>query len=112
MSKDVSNGKAPASLLPAAALSEAAECLRVMAHPTRLRMVEVLLQGDRPVHAMARLCGLSPAQACGHLRLLKGHGLLDSHRKGRTVYYRIASRQLPGLIACIRKNCDGARGAG
>ncbi len=93
-------------LLPESALAEAAECLRVMAHPLRLRMVELLLQAQRPVNAVARLCGLSPAQTCGHLRLLKGHGLLSSVRKGRTVYYRVASPQLPGLIRCIRKNCD------
>ena len=41
-----------------------------------------------------------------HLRLLKGHGLLGSVRKGRTVFYRIASPQLPGLIQCIRRNCE------
>ena len=98
--------KATSDLLPEAVLSQAAECLRVMAHPLRLRMVEILMQGERPVHAVARLCDLSPAQACGHLRLLKGHGLLDSVRRGRTVFYRIASRQLPGLIQCIRRNCE------
>ena len=84
----------------------AAECLKVMAHPVRLRMAEVLMRGDHAVHAVAKLCGVSPAQACGHLRLLKGHGLLASVRKGRTVLYRIASRQLPGLIQCIRRNCE------
>ena len=93
------------NLLPEPVLSQAAECLRVMAHPLRLRMVEVLMQGGRPVHEIAGLCGLSPAQACGHLRLMKGQGLLGSSRKGRSVYYRIASPQLPGLIRCIRKNC-------
>jgi DNA-binding transcriptional ArsR family regulator len=98
--------KAQATLLPEAALAQAAECLRLMAHPLRLRMVELLLQAERPVHAISKLCGLSPAQTCGHLRLLKGHGLLGSVRKGRTVYYRIVSPQLPGLIECIRKNCD------
>ena len=102
----MSMSKAANSLLSEGVLWEAAECLRVMAHPLRLRMVEILMQGGRPVHQIARLCDLSPAQACGHLRLLKGHGLLDSARKGRTVFYRIASRQLPGLIHCIRKNCD------
>ena len=92
-------------LLPDSLLSQAAECLKVMAHPMRLRMVDVLLQGDYPVHAIARLCGVPPAQACEHLRLLKGHGLLDSRRKGRMVYYRVASPRLPALLRCIRKTC-------
>jgi DNA-binding transcriptional ArsR family regulator len=41
--------------------------------------------------------------------MLKGHGLLDSDRKGRTVYYRIVAPRLEGLIRCIRSTCDSAR---
>ena len=84
---------------------EAAECLKVMAHPVRLKMVAVLMQGAFAVHEMAEMCGTSPNQACEHLRLLKGHGLLSSQRRGRTVYYRIKSPRLPQLIECIRANC-------
>ena len=92
-------------LLPDEAFSRAAECLKVMAHPQRLKMVNVLMQGEFAVHEIAEACDASPNQTCEHLRLLKGHGLLSSERRGRTVYYRIASPQLPGLIECIRKNC-------
>lgn len=86
-------------------LEAAAECLKVMAHPVRLRMVNVLMQGEFAVHEIAELCRTSPNQTCEHLRLLKGHGLLSSERRGRTVYYKVASPQLPGLIECIKKNC-------
>lgn len=92
-------------LLPPETLAKAADCLKVMAHPVRLRMAEILMQGQFPVHEIAGLCGLPAAQACEHLRLMKGCGLLASVRKGRVVYYRIAAPQLPGLIECIRKNC-------
>jgi DNA-binding transcriptional ArsR family regulator len=92
-------------LLPVEVLDEASECLKVLAHPVRLRMVEILMQGKFAVHEIARMCELSPNQACDHLRLLKGHGLLDSKRDGRTVYYTIAAPQLVGIIECIRKNC-------
>jgi DNA-binding transcriptional ArsR family regulator len=93
------------SLLSIDQLNRAAECLKVMAHPVRLRMVEILMQQDLPVFEIARLCDTSPDQTCEHLRLMKGHGLLTSERQGRTVYYKIASPRLPGLIECIRKNC-------
>lgn len=86
-------------------LEEAAECLRVMAHPVRLRIVNVLMQGEFPVHEIARLCQTSPSQTCEHLRLLKGHGLLSSERRGRTVYYKILSPRLPRLVECIRASC-------
>lgn len=86
-------------------LEQAAACLKVMAHPVRLRIVNILMQGEFAVHEIAELCRTSPNQTCEHLRLLKGHGLLVSERQGRTVYYKIAHPQLPGLIECIRKNC-------
>ncbi len=93
-------------LLPNEMIEKAAECLKVMAHPVRLRIVNILMQGEFPVHEIADLCLTSPNQTCEHLRLLKGHGLLSSQRQGRTVYYKIANPQLPGLINCIRKNCQ------
>lgn len=93
------------SLLSLDQLSCAAECLKIMAHPTRLRMVEILMQGSFPVNEIASLCEIPPPQACEHLRLLKGFGLLDSERKGREVYYRIKSPRLPKLLAFVRDNC-------
>ncbi len=92
-------------VLPDEAFAEAAECLRVMAHPVRLKMVSFLMQRQYAVHELAELCATSPNQTCEHLRLLKGHGLLSSHRQGRTVYYGIASPRLPRLIECIGKTC-------
>jgi DNA-binding transcriptional ArsR family regulator len=93
-------------LMPDEAFEKAADCLKVMAHPVRLKMVHILMQGEFAVHEIAEACNVSPNQTCEHLRLLKGHGLLSSERRGRTVYYKIASPQLPGLIECIRNNCQ------
>ena len=98
------------TLLPMDFLNAAAECLKVMAHPVRLRIADILVGGEFPVNQIAELCDLAPNRACEHLRLLKGHGLLDSRRQGRSVLYRIASPQLPGLLSCIRNNCPAASG--
>ncbi len=86
-------------------LVRAADCLKVMAHPVRLRIVEILSQGRFSVGEIADMCGLPHSQTCEHLRLMKGHSLLDSEREGRTVYYKIVAPQLTSLLACIRKNC-------
>lgn len=95
-------------LLSDGVLEKAAECLKVMAHPVRLKMVNLMMTGDFAVHQIAAHCGATASQTCEHLRLLKGYGLLDSVRKGRTVYYKILSPQLPGLIQCIQKNCTNS----
>ena len=98
------------ALLPMDFLNDAAECLKVMAHPVRLRIVDILAGGEFPVNQIAEMCDLAPNRACEHLRLLKGHGLLGSRRSGRSVFYSIASPQLFGLLSCIRSNCPSASG--
>jgi len=93
-------------LMPLESLQNAAECLKVLGHPIRIRMVEILTQGEFPVHEIADLCQLPPHQACEHLRMLKSHGLLKSNRRGRSVYYEIADPRLPRLLDCIRSTCE------
>jgi len=95
-------------LLPMEALCQAAQCLKLLAHPARLRIVDILMRGKFPVREIAELCQLPPHQTCEHLRLMQGHGLLSSSRKGRAVYYRIVSPNLPGVLECIRRNCGQA----
>lgn len=99
------------ALLPSRILVQATECLKVMAHPVRLRIVDILMQGEFPVHEIAALCQLPTAQTSEHLRLLQGRGLLAAQRRGRRVFYQIASPQLPALLNCIRHTCGAAKSA-
>ena len=88
-------------------VTKASECLKLLSHPVRIRIVEILSIGRFAVYEVAELCQVAPNQACEHLRLLKNHGLLKSEREGTTVYYRINSPQLYDLLACIKKHCSG-----
>ena len=92
-------------LLPMETLALAADCLKVVGHPTRLRIVDLLTQGEFSVTELAQQCDIKHAHACEHLRLMKGHGLLASERRGNSVYYKVAAPELPGLIRCIRSSC-------
>jgi ArsR family transcriptional regulator, zinc-responsive transcriptional repressor len=92
------------NLLPVELLEQASECFRLLAHPARLRIIEILMQGKFAVHEIAGICNLNPNQTCDHLRLLKGHRILESKRCGRIVYYTIAAPQAIEIIECIRRN--------
>lgn len=92
-------------LIPLEALTQAAECFKVLAHPVRLRIVDILMQGDYPVGEIAHMCAVQPNQASEHLRLMQVQGLLKSERRGRTVYYKIDSPRVPSLLRCIRQHC-------
>ena len=81
--------------------SEAAECLKTLAHPVRLRVVQLLLHGRYTVGQLAEDCQIPDNVASEHLRLLQRCGFLDSERSGRFVYYKIAEPHLTKLMACI-----------
>lgn len=98
-------------MLPMEALENAAACLKVMAHPVRLRIVDILMQGEFPVRDIAEMCEVRHNQVCEHLRLMQSCGLLTSERHGQMVYYKIASPQLPALLGCVRAHCGATRHA-
>ncbi|MCA9064182.1 MAG: winged helix-turn-helix transcriptional regulator [Planctomycetaceae bacterium] len=85
------------------AMGEAAECLRTLAHPHRLRMIQLLLQGSFPVGELAQACGLPSAMASEHLRLMQRCGFLTSQKDGRQVFYQVAESHLGRILACIEE---------
>jgi DNA-binding transcriptional ArsR family regulator len=87
-------------------LEQAAECLKVMSHPVRLKLVNLLLQGNFPVGELSEKCDCSPSQTCEHLRLMKSCGFLSSERDGRRVFYKVISPRLPKLLECISNTCS------
>lgn len=81
--------------------AEAAECLKALAHPVRLRIVQLLLHGRFTVGELAADCGIPDNVGSEHLRLLQRCGFLTSEREGRRVYYTVAEPHLEQLMACI-----------
>jgi DNA-binding transcriptional ArsR family regulator len=79
----------------------AAECLKVLAHPVRLRIVQLLLHGRYTVGDLAADCGIQDNVGSDHLRLLQRCGFLTSERDGRKVYYQVAEPHLAQLMACV-----------
>lgn len=83
------------------ALEQAAECLRILAHPHRLRMVQMLLQGEFTVGELAESCEIPSPMASEHLRLMQRCGFLTSDKDGRRVFYRVAEPHLKNILGCI-----------
>jgi DNA-binding transcriptional ArsR family regulator len=88
-------------LLPLEALTQAAECLRVLAHPHRLRMLQMLLAGRYTVGELAEACEIPSPMASEHLRLMQRCGFLTSEKDGRKAYYRVVEQHLSQIMDCI-----------
>ena len=85
-------------LIPIDKLRAIAESLKCMAHPHRLRVIQILSQGEQTVERIAQLCQLSQPATSGHLRLMEGKGILKCERRGRMVFYQIADPHAMQII--------------
>lgn len=100
----------PPKLTSLDALAEAAECLKALAHPHRLRMVQMLLRGRYTVGELAEACGIHSHMASEHLRLMQRCGFLNNQKEGRKAYYQIVESHLANIMACIEARFDGKNG--
>jgi ArsR family transcriptional regulator len=64
--------------------------LAVLADPTRLAVVEVLMSGSRNVNEINRHIGVAQNLLSHHLRVLREAGIVVSHRDGKAVRYALA----------------------
>lgn len=97
-------------LISLEALGQAAECLRTLAHPHRLRMIQMLLRGRYTVGELADACEIPSHMASEHLRLMQRCGLLDAEKDGRKAYYQIAEPHLADIMACVEARFGAAGG--
>lgn len=87
-------------------LEDAAECLRTLAHPVRLRMVQMMLHQEYTVGELAKACEIRSHVASEHLRLMQRCHFLGCRREGRRKYYQVVETQLASLMQCIEEHFD------
>ncbi len=90
------------------ALEQAAECLKILAHPHRLRIVQMLLRGEFTVGELAESCEIPSPMASEHLRLMQRCGFLASDKDGRRVFYKVVEPHLENIMACIEDRFGGS----
>jgi len=90
--------------IPDAVLEQAAGAMRVLAHPQRLRICELLGRGRFSVGQLAERLGTSQNAVSQHLAIMRAHGIVAPRRDGRSVYYRIIHPGAGWLLGCIRRH--------
>ncbi len=90
--------------IPVEVMERMATTLKVLAHPHRLKIVEFLeREKEAPVSAIQLCLKVPQSVASQHLGHMKRVGLLESVRRGKEVWYRIADRRSLTILNCIRK---------
>ncbi|HEY3181935.1 MAG TPA: metalloregulator ArsR/SmtB family transcription factor [Gaiellaceae bacterium] len=75
-----------------------ANLFRVLGHPARVRILELLRDGERSVGALQAALGLDSGGTSQHLAALRRIGLVESRREGTSVYYRVADERVFELL--------------
>jgi ArsR family transcriptional regulator len=79
-------------------LADAAELLAALGHPSRLRILALLHEGERDVSDLKERLGIPPANASQHLAVLRGHHLVRVRREGTRMYYSLRDPRVVDLI--------------
>jgi DNA-binding transcriptional ArsR family regulator len=79
-----------------------ANLFRVLGHPARVRVLELLRERERSVGALQAELELDSGGTSQHLTALKRIGLVESRRDGTSVYYRVADERVFDLLAAAR----------
>lgn len=95
------------SLIDMNVLEECAAVLRMLAHPHRLRICELLTADRVSVGDLAHHLGIASNAVSQHLNIMKARGLLACERAGKTVYYRVCDPRPGWLLQCIRNYACG-----
>ena len=75
-----------------------ASLFRTLGHPARVRILELLRDGEHAVGALQEALDLDSGGTSQHLAALRRIGLVESRREGTSVFYRAADRRVFDLL--------------
>lgn len=79
-----------------------AEFFRTLGHPARIRVLELLSEGERPVHELLELIEIEPSNLSQQLAVLRLAGLVTQRREAGQVIYSLALPEVHDLLLAAR----------
>lgn len=80
-----------------------AELFKALAHPGRVRILEILRDGERTVADLVPLVGLEASHLSQQLGVLRRARIVTSRRDASSVTYAIADDEIVELLAVARR---------
>ena len=80
-----------------------AELFKALAHPARIRSLEILTEGERSVGELQPLVGIEMSHLSQQLGVLRRAGLVTTRREGSSVFYAIKDPLVVELLAVARQ---------
>ncbi len=80
-----------------------AQVCRSLSSPVRLKVLDLLRNGEKSVKELVSLAHVSQPNLSIHLKFLWETGVLERRQQGTTVYYRVAQPEIYEVIDIFRK---------
>lgn len=75
-----------------------ADLLKALGQPTRLKILELLVDGERCVCEIFPAIGGEQSNVSKHLGFLRSQGIVIADRRGMRVFYRLADKKIAKLL--------------
>lgn len=80
-----------------------ADLFRTLGHPVRIRVLELLQDGPKPVRDLLTAIEVEPSNLSQQLAVLRRAGLVESTREGSLVMYALSTPDVADLLAAGRR---------
>jgi len=80
-----------------------AQFFRALAHPTRIRLLEILVRGDRTVQELQDALQLEQPIISQQLAVLRHQGIVSAHKEGLSVRYAVRDPLVGDLLDVARR---------
>ncbi|GAA2995021.1 metalloregulator ArsR/SmtB family transcription factor [Kitasatospora albolonga] len=80
-----------------------AELFRMLGHPVRIRVLELLQAGPTPVRDLLADLEIEPSSLSQQLAVLRRAGIVTATREGPTVVYALAGGDVADLMRAARR---------
>jgi ArsR family transcriptional regulator len=80
-----------------------AELFRALAHPARIRVLEVLSESERSVGELVPLVGIEASHLSQQLGVLRRAGVVTTRREGSSVIYALRGPEVADLLGAAKR---------
>jgi DNA-binding transcriptional ArsR family regulator len=87
-----------------------AQFFRALAHPARIRMLEILVRGGRTVQELQQELALDQPIVSQQLAVLRNQGIVSAQKEGLSVRYALRDPLVGGLLDLARRIFDNRLG--
>lgn len=80
-----------------------AEVCKTLANPWRLKLIELLRDGERPLRELVEETSIPLANVSQHLNLMKAAGVVEVRREGSRSFYHLANPKILKAFDLMRE---------